>query len=342
MWIVTKQDRARLTPAFVAGNNIHISIGQFNLSKRNLAYSKGFFNTFAVRLLKTYGFLSRPFDYKWLAWIGVFVGRYVKPDEVCVVSLSEGSQFQFYLADYYWSKLVCNGFSYEPEIERVLSSIKDEDYLFLDLGANYGYWSVMVSSERFGEKNCIAIEPVKKNFQMLSSNNKLNDNRFTAMRSAVSDQPGQTIEIFSNPDSLANEGASMNQDAYVNLIHSESVQSVSIDQLVKQFAGSSQSIVIKLDVEGAEVTALHGAIDTLQRNHLFMYEDHGNDPDSKVSDYILSQGLSVFSLENGIFSQIQSLQQVKSLKIMPNKGYNLFACRKDSGFEQLLIKHLAT
>jgi len=46
----------------------------------------------------------------------------------------------------------------------------DVDYTLLDCGANYGYWSVLVSSKPFGSHKAIAIEPSGQNFPKLANN----------------------------------------------------------------------------------------------------------------------------------------------------------------------------
>ena len=48
---------------------------------------------------------------------------------------------------------------YENELELLFQDSADVDYTLLDCGANYGYWSVLVSSKPFGSHKAIAIEP---------------------------------------------------------------------------------------------------------------------------------------------------------------------------------------
>ncbi|MCH7909419.1 MAG: hypothetical protein IIB38_07365 [Candidatus Hydrogenedentes bacterium] len=84
--------------------------------------------------------------------------------------MSDDKRFAFQLADPYWNRLLYKNFHYEPEIAAALQLIKHVDYTFLDLGANYGFWSVMVSSAMFGTHHAIAVEPVSRNFDMLSRN----------------------------------------------------------------------------------------------------------------------------------------------------------------------------
>ncbi len=303
---------------------------------RTLTFDRNPANIFAVCLLKLYGALSRPFGYKWLAWVGTWVGKFVARDSTCIVRLNPDTLFRFYLADSYWSKLVCRGFSYEPEIERVLKAVDSLDYLFLDLGANHGYWSVLVSSDACSHKTVVAIEPVKSNFDNLCLNNKLNEYRFTAIRGAVCEQGGRQIRININPDSLANEAASALPGPGHALSESEWVDSVSIDQLVSRFAAPDQPVVIKLDVEGLEVEAIRGATQTLEREFLLVYEDHGADPASAVSRYVLDCGFSIFHLEHGNYTPVADVKDVNSIKTNPNKGYNLFAFRENSKISSMI------
>ncbi len=312
------------------------------LPERTLTFDRNPANILAVCLLRMYGVFSRPFGYKWLAWVGMWVGTVVKRNSTCIVQLNRDTLFRFYLADYYWSKLVCQGFSYEPEIERVLKATDSLDYLFLDLGANFGYWSVLVSSSAYSHKTVVAVEPVKSNFDSLCLNNKLNDCRFTAIRGAVCEQGGRLVRINVNPGSLANEAASALLKPEYALSESESVESVSIDQLVSRFAAQDQPIVIKLDVEGLEIEAIKGAQQTLRREFLLIYEDHGNDPDSAVSQFVLDSGFSVFHLEFGEYTPVTEVRDVNSIKTSSNKGYNLFAYQENSKTATLIQRAFST
>ncbi|MBA5735409.1 FkbM family methyltransferase, partial [Escherichia coli] len=64
------------------------------------------------------------------------------------------------------------------------------NYTLIDCGANYGYWSVMVSSQRFGSRPSIAMEPSSRNFPRLAHNAKINGGRFEAINAAIGSARG--------------------------------------------------------------------------------------------------------------------------------------------------------
>ena len=93
--------------------------------------------------------------------------------------------FEFPYGDGYWSKLLNRSYHYEDELELLFQDSADVDYTLLDCGANYGYWSVLVSSKPFGAHKAIAIEPSGQNFPKLANNAKINGNRFEPMKCAI-------------------------------------------------------------------------------------------------------------------------------------------------------------
>jgi hypothetical protein len=73
------------------------------------------------------------------------------------VVLNDDAVFHFPESDWYWSRFREGG-SYESEIDRVLRRAADRPYAFIDAGANFGYWSVLVSSRPYGSHPAVAIE----------------------------------------------------------------------------------------------------------------------------------------------------------------------------------------
>jgi len=104
--------------------------------------------------------------------------RRTLPARNIAVRLNEDAVFEFPYGDGYWSKLLNRGYHYEDELELLFRGAVDVDYTLIDCGANYGYWSVLVSSRPFGSHKVIAIEPSSQNFSKLANNALVNGDRF--------------------------------------------------------------------------------------------------------------------------------------------------------------------
>ena len=85
--------------------------------------------------------------------------RTTLPERGIQIKLNSDATFEFPYGDGYWSKLLNRTYQYENELELLFQDSADVDYTLLDCGANYGYWSVLVSSKPFGSHRAIAIEP---------------------------------------------------------------------------------------------------------------------------------------------------------------------------------------
>ena len=227
-------------------------------------------------------------------------------------------------------------FRYEPEISAALKLIHNIQYTFLDLGANYGFWSVVTSSAALGPHRAIAVEPVGANFEMLSRNRTINSDRFEIFNAAITENTCGDVEIATSPSSISNCGASLvSGPVNRSFKHTEMVRSISIDDLVAQYSCTGMPLVIKLDVEGLEIAALNGAKKTLGQDILIIYEDHGKEESCRVTDYMLGLGMKIFHGENNRFSPVTNIKQVKENKKQSSKGYNLFAFKENSIFSDV-------
>ena len=104
--------------------------------------------------------------------------RKMLPERNIAIRLNDDAVFEFPYGDGYWSKLLNRAYTYEDELELLFEDSVDVDYVLIDCGANYGYWSVLVSSLPFGSHKAIAIEPAGQNFPKLLNNAEINGSRF--------------------------------------------------------------------------------------------------------------------------------------------------------------------
>jgi hypothetical protein len=74
------------------------------------------------------------------------------------ITIREGSWlFRFPANDYYWNRLLDPAWQYEPEIHSFLQAIRGLPHTFVDLGANFGYWSTRVAPRARALMYCGAI-----------------------------------------------------------------------------------------------------------------------------------------------------------------------------------------
>src|SRR5258708_3580761 len=119
--------------------------------------------------------------------------RKTLPERNIAIKLNSDAVFEFPYGDGYWSKLLNRSYHYEDELELLFRDSAEVDYTLLDCGANYGYWSVLVSSAPFGSHKAIAIEPASQNFPKLANNAEINGNRFALMKCAIGAARGTAL-----------------------------------------------------------------------------------------------------------------------------------------------------
>jgi FkbM family methyltransferase len=246
--------------------------------------------------------------------------RKTLPARDIAVKLNSDAVFAFPYGDGYWSKLLNRTFKYEDELELLFRNSADVDYTLLDCGANYGYWSVLVSSAPFGSRKAIAIEPSSQNFAKLSENARINRNRFEVMQSAIG-----AIRGTARLSGTKHEAFSIAGDADAG---GEIVSVIALDNLIEDGKISVEGkYLIKLDVEGVEIEAIKGGSRLLRGDSVILCEDHGNDPAHTVSRYILEQTplkLIVHDPRSDRFETVTELSILDRIKVASNVGYNVF------------------
>jgi FkbM family methyltransferase len=252
---------------------------------------------------------------------------------VCTVALWQDSKFQFDLGDPYWSQLLVGSYEYEADFENMIRKLDALDFDCIDCGANFGYWSIFLTSSELRNRQVVAVEASPATYEHLLHNCELNNNRFHTVLNAISDTSGQSVFIEA-PNGHA--GAYVTEVSEGNPGPGSLVDTTTLDDLVIQRLNLNPGrVLIKLDVEGQEINAFKGAAQLLKDfDVLFYYEDHGKDQTSKVTRYILEElKLKVmFGTRDGRVIQIDSPEQASRLKRRRTYGYNFWACKPDSSF----------
>ena len=235
------------------------------------------------------------------------------------IRLNPDAVFEFPYGDGYWSKLLNRSFSYENELELLFADSADIDYTLLDCGANYGYWSVLVSSKPFGSHKAIAIEPSGQNFPKLANNARINGNRFDVMKCAIGAARGTARLSGTRHEAFSIAG---------DQAGGEEVPVLALDNLLDDGRiAADGKFLVKLDVEGVEIEAMKGGARLMQADSVLLCEEHGNDPRHTVSRYILEQTplkLIVFDPRSNRLETVTDLSILDRIKVSTHVGYNVF------------------
>jgi FkbM family methyltransferase len=239
--------------------------------------------------------------------------RKALPERDIAIKLNPDATFEFPYGDGYWSKLLNRSFSYEDELELLFRDSAGVDYTLIDCGANFGYWSVLVSSAPYGSHKVIALEPSKQNAET-------NGNRFEVMKCAIGAARGSARLSGTKHEALSIAGDSGGGG--------EQVPVIALDNLLDDGKISiTGKYLIKLDVEGVEIEAIKGSARLLQADSVVLCEEHGNDPNHTVSRYILEQTplkLIVYDPRSRRLETVTELSILDRIKVSTHVGYNVF------------------
>lgn len=239
--------------------------------------------------------------------------------------------------DAYWLAHLMTGRAYEPEVAKVLGAILEPDSAFIDCGANIGYWSLMASTRIRRPDRVVAIEASEHLYGLLLHNAVANGSPYVAVHAAVWSAPQQTLLIASDRrrHSWGSVDPAVRSALELDGFESSPVVSTTVDAQVDSMHDPGLTVV-KIDVEGAEMEVLAGASETLQRNHLLIYEEHGRDRQATLSRALADHGLSLFHLDPRFGLRSVDATWVANQRPDRARGYNFFACRPGSPVYSLL------
>ena len=166
-----------------------------------------------------------------------------------------------------------------------LHLLMQEGETFVDVGANVGYYSLRIAKEYLSKGiTIIAIEAHPGNYKALTKNVELNDFKcVTAINKAVSDHRG-IVTLYERVDPknrIRSEFYSLS-NSFIhesNFVRPEG-RSLEIEcDTLDNILGEQRVDVLKIDIEGAEVSALEGATRILKRLRKIIVEVHGSNFD---------------------------------------------------------------
>jgi FkbM family methyltransferase len=165
--------------------------------------------------------------------------------------------------------------SREPHVRRVIETCLRPGDTFVDAGANLGLFSVIAHQQVGPEGRIIAVEMIPETAAILRRH--LQDNgvaNATIIERALSDETGKELAAIAleYKHGQASIAAATEQPKGSRKI---AVKSIRLDEVL---ADCPSIGLIKMDLEGAELGALRGAVQILDRVGAIVFENNREDP----------------------------------------------------------------
>ena len=150
--------------------------------------------------------------------------------------------------------------SYEPETIKHFKDSLKEGATAVDIGTNIGYYTIIAGKKIGPRGKVFAYEPNKDSFSLLKQNIEINNFcNVTPLNIALSDSSGERVLYFG--DNKCTHSFADNRKTGKNQV----VTTDTLDNSLKKY-GSPRVDVIKMDIEGAEILALEGMTETIERS----------------------------------------------------------------------------
>jgi len=148
--------------------------------------------------------------------------------------------------------------------------------VFIDIGSNFGYYSLIASSCVGPSGKVYAIEPTPKTFMRLLRNIELNKfENIIPVKKAISSQNGTL------PMNVSNDGHdawnSLTKPDKAGLFVTEEVETITLDDLTQEMELSTKIRMMKIDVEGWEIELLNGGQKFLSLSNAPVFQVEFND-----------------------------------------------------------------
>lgn len=181
--------------------------------------------------------------------------------------------------------------SYESEQVRFFEKIVKKDWVIFDIGAHVGFYTLL-SAELVGKDGKVfSFEPLIDNYEYLKKHIEINNYKnITSLNVAVSNKDGSAF--FRKGENTSMGHLTSNGEI--------KVRTITIDNLINNKKLPIPD-VLKIDVEGAELAVLKGAVNLLNGYHPIIFlSTHSSDIHKKCCDFLLSLGykLQPFGIDN--------------------------------------------
>lgn len=199
----------------------------------------------------------------------IIIKHFIKENTVMELDVTKKTQRQIFLQK-----------PYEKFIREYIEKVLKNNEIFIDIGANVGYYTLLASHLVGDNGGVIAFEPEEENFRSLKNNIHINNlMNIESTRSAVSNMTGEK-DLYINPlneggHSLIEMGNYRDnkvtiskhniQKKFPNFKSFEKVKTITLDDYIGKYDAVKKINLIKIDVEGFEHEVIEGMSNLLSK-----------------------------------------------------------------------------
>lgn len=173
--------------------------------------------------------------------------------------------FQLYVRpnDFFIGAAIARNRQYEPAVTQIVRSHLHEGDVFVDVGANIGYFTLMAATIVGRNGHVHAVEPNPDNCHLITMSVEANGVENVTLYPFAAAEKTQMLQL-----DIAGTGSNSRviDDSPQAVPGSSPPQQVQAVILDKVLAGLERIDLVKMDIEGAEPRALQGMMQILQRH----------------------------------------------------------------------------
>lgn len=222
-----------------------------------------------AKLSKISRFLSRPYAYFYAIAYRELVYPFTQTEKIIEAKLFYGNMMKIALPSA-TDIFITGGKSHSSEIRLALFMIKNltENNHFLDIGAHFGYFTLLAAEIVGKNGKVVALEPTNKSFQLLKQNTAMLEYVKCIQKGAS--KKLETIAFYEFPNLYseynATDIAQFQNEKWFNTSKPKKViiETTTIANVIKKEGIDPK--IIKIDVEGAEYDVMIGGLDYFKEN----------------------------------------------------------------------------
>ena len=220
---------------------------------------------------------------------------------------------------------------YEETLTKVvMNEIKKGDVV-LDLGANIGYYTLIIAKIVGENGHVFAFEPEPSNFDLLKKNVTVNNYRNVSLEKIVISNKNGNVRLYLSKANTGEHRIYLSNPGKNNFIN---VEMKTLDEYFKNNSIIDKISFIKMDVEGSEIGAIKGMNSILENKKLTIMlefdprqiQNYGASPEDLLN--ILDKHGFDFSHEDKQKCRLEKVKMSYLLKFVENLQPTNLVCTK--------------